>query len=218
MWMISKIISNCASKCISLLFPMSCFICKSNILPDNEAICTKCFTNFTKALDAPHPFITSLYSFKDPNIKKSIHAIKYFHRKDLIFSFAKGLRNEIQQRNIHTNFILIPIPMPTIRKYIRGYNHCDELAKEIAKSTTNTVKSNILTRNPNASTTRQVLTKSRKQRLENQRDTFRVQGDVLGLHILLIDDVTTTGATLSEARKQLLKHGASYVEAFTIAH
>ncbi len=217
MWMILKVVSNCTEACISLFFPQSCFVCH-NQTQKHESICIPCLSSFSKAIDSPHPFITSIFSFKDPFVKKSIHAIKYFHRKDLILPFATILHKEIVKKDTATPHVLIPIPMPKLRRYVRGYNHCEVLAKEIAKNTRHIVRTDILLRNPLTATKRQVSTTSRKQRLQNQRNAFSVQKDVRGLHILLIDDVTTTGATLVEARRKLLDRGAAYVEAFTIAH
>ena len=108
--------------------------------------------------------------------------------------------------------------MPTIRKYLRGYNHTEALATSISNQTHIPVSTTTLVKNTSQSKKRQVLTKSRSERLKNQHNAFRINGTVLGDKIILIDDVTTTGATLDEARKILLSNGALSVEAFTIAH
>ena len=59
---------------------------------------------------------------------------------------------------------------------------------------------------------------SRAERLKNQHNAFVVQTSVQGLSVILVDDVTTTGATLLEARKVLLEAGATSVQAYTVAH
>ncbi|MEN9881090.1 MAG: hypothetical protein RLZZ308_273 [Candidatus Parcubacteria bacterium] len=167
------------------------------------------------ALDTPHRFIVSLYSYKDLAVKKTIHAIKYHHRRDLIPSFATRIADEIPASYIHTS-IIIPIPMPSYRKYLRGYNQAELLAKEIAHITHLPMYTHILTRKK--APRRQVITRSRRERLQNQHGTFIVQQPLKGQSVILIDDVTTTGATLYTAREELLKSGASEVLAFTIAH
>jgi competence protein ComFC len=208
---LTRILSSPISVFISFLFPSYCYGCKK----EGISLCDTCLVSSAKAINSPYPFIVSLYSFKDPLIKKSIHAIKYFHRKDLILPFAKHLAHEIKKDTTSTT-LLIPIPMPTYRKCIRGYNHAEALAKEISKITHTPYSSTILLKK--SGSTRQVATTSRTSRLKSQRNTFLVRARVDGRHIILIDDVATTGATLSEARRILLENGAVSVQAYTIAH
>ncbi|MCF7843734.1 hypothetical protein K9M47_02450 [Candidatus Gracilibacteria bacterium] len=106
--------------------------------------------------------------------------------------------------------------MPRIRKYIRGYNQAELISLSLSKQCSLPTISNTLIRT--SSPKRQVTTKTRGERLKNQHNSFKVIKDVTGLNIVLVDDVTTTGATLSEARSVLLKAGARSVKAVTIAH
>ena len=212
--MINNIFSKCSLFVIEILFPPYCYVCKK----ENTQLCDHCMQHFTKVIDTPSPCITSMYSFKDPHIKKIIHAIKYFHRKDLITPFAKILSEEIQKEKEYNSYILLPIPMPLLRKYARGYNHTEALAQQIHKEISLVVYTGTLLRNPLVSKKRQVRAKSRKERIRNQYNAFIVNESVKGMNIILIDDVTTTGATLLEARRTLLKYGASHVIAYTIAH
>ena len=209
---------------LDTIFLSYCYICKK----EGVSLCDFCLDSIKKPIDTPYPYITSLYSFKDVRIKKIIHAIKYFHRKDLLVPIACALANIIQDKQSYTKntYIILPIPMPLLRRYIRGYNHAEALAYELVKRLLSRkleettpdylVNSTILTRK--ISKKRQVLTTSRRERLLNQQGTFRVCGDVHDMHIILLDDVTTTGATLAEARRMLLSHGAQSIVAYTIAH
>ena len=108
--------------------------------------------------------------------------------------------------------------MPHSRKYIRGYNHTEVLANLISKELGLFCRNTILIQNKGTHTKRQVATRGRTERLQNKRNTLIVSENVQNMNILLIDDVTTTGATLGEARRVLLQAGASQVMAFTIAH
>lgn len=143
-----------------------------------------------------------------------IHAIKYFRRKDLIRPLTNVLAKEMKQENMQG--ILIPIPMPQLRKYLRGYNQAEYIAKILGETLNLVVRDDILKRT--RTTKRQVMTKTKQERLSNQKKTFSVTQDVRDLDIILVDDVTTTGATISEARKTLLAHGAKSVFAVTLAH
>ncbi len=217
MWMISTLFSKSTKYIVALFFPTSCYICHAS-QQENISICTTCLSRCKKAVDTPAPFISSIYSYKDPSVKKIIHALKYFHRKDLILPFAQQISEELQKIEAISSYTIIPIPMPTLRKYIRGYNHSTALAQEISNTLNIPTTSKILLRNPANIKTRQVETHTRNERFKNQHNTFIVSTDVAGMNILLIDDVATTGATLSAARKILLEHGAASVRAFTIAH
>jgi competence protein ComFC len=212
MWMIQSRIKKFILFFSSVLFPSYCCVCGK----EGSPLCEVCLLKRTQALNTPAPWILSIYSFKDPVIKKAIHGIKYFHRKDLITPLTGVITKEILENPLQTERVLIPIPMPKIRTYIRGYNHAEAIAKKIGEQTGLAVRNDILVRH--FSKKRQVTTRSRRERIQNQRNAFMVIQDVAGMNIILIDDVTTTGATLLEARKLLLKHGAAHVEAFTIAH
>lgn len=178
------------------------------------SLCKECLKKRARAYDSPAPYVTSVYSFKDPSVKKIIHAIKYFHRKDLVSPLIETMISEILTKEEH--FCLVPIPMPRWRRYIRGYNHAEIIAREIAHHTNLPIRTDILKRK--TSKKRQAMTTSRHERLKNQHNTLSLISPVVGMRIILIDDVTTTGATLFEARKKLLEGGAALVEAYTIAH
>lgn len=211
MWMIHKLIS----KLESFIFPKSCFACKKK----GESVCTPCLQKCRKSLDTPAPFIKSVYSFRDPIIKKIIHAIKYYHRRDLIEPLTEALILELKAISYQQQvdgYILIPIPMPLVRKYMRGYNHAECIATILGKKCDVHVDKTILTRI--LSPKRQVRTKNRNERLKNQHNSFKVVKNVSGVNIVLVDDVTTTGGTLIEARRVLLQAGARSVVALTLAH
>lgn len=209
MWMIQTTIQ----KLSDFLFPRYCYACHK----EGTSLCSNCLKQCKKSIDTPFPWITSIFSFRDPTIKRAIHAIKYFHRKDLVSPFAQILAHTIMAE-APSDAILIPIPMPPLRRYMRGDNHAEVLAQEIAQQTNLLTRNNVLVRTK--SRKRQVATHSRHERLKNQHGAFssRNTEEVQGRHVILIDDVTTTGATLKEARDVLLKAGAKSVEAYTIAH
>ncbi len=183
-------------------------------------MCDKCIASLARSVDTPAHYITSIFSFRDKNVKRIIHSIKYYHRKDLVLplanSVAKELKRTLLGKEYDQNLVLVPIPMPKIRKFMRGYNQSEIIAEKISSMLSLPVKKDILVRT--RSPKRQVKTNTRVARLTNQHNSFKVLGDIKNLHIILIDDVATTGATLDEARKVLLKSGASSVVAVTIAH
>lgn len=205
MWMIHTL----CQTFLSIVFPSYCYGCAKR----DELFCATCRNKSSKAIDTPYQFIHSLYSFKTPIVRKMLHAIKYFHRKDLIKPFAEELALLIKKESL--TGILVPIPMHPLRRLLRGYNHAEVLAHNLSLLT-GLPCTPLLTRT--SLKRQQVKTKSRSQRLQNQHNSFRTLKKVEPVNYILIDDVTTTGATLLEARKVLLKNGAAKVFAVTIAH
>ncbi len=197
-------------KLLTLLFPPSCYVCHK----EGDVLCTPCIQSLRKSIDTPHRYIHSLYSFKDIRVKRIIHAIKYYHRRDLVQPLLYELNN--YQFIRENKWILVPVPMLGIRKYIRGYNQAEVIAQTISTLYSLEIHNTLLKRSSYRK--RQVKTSSRSLRIQNQKKSFSVIASVQNLNIILIDDVTTTGATLDEARHILLKHGARNVVALTLAH
>lgn len=105
--------------------------------------------------------------------------------------------------------------MPRMRKLIRGYNQAELIAYALGKRLSLPVRLALArTKSPS----RQATITEKALRMKNQKGSFGVVGDVSHKTIILVDDVTTTGATLLEARAVLLKHQAKSVHAFALAH
>lgn len=195
----------------SFLFPSRCLGCGT---PD-AALCERCIILSRKSLSTPEPYITSLFDFKDPLIRRAIHAIKYHHRKDLIAPLALALAKELG-KTVHEESILVPVPMPAFRKFMRGYNQAELIAEVLGKELGLPVWNDVLTRNKISK--RQAMIATRSERLRNQNGSFAADNKAHHERFIVVDDVTTTGATLKEARKALLQKKASHVEAVTLAH
>jgi competence protein ComFC len=131
---------------------------------------------------------------------------------------------EIGDLRVMENFIapiFIPIPLSPKRRRERGFNQAELIARNLfllGKDDDFEIKDNILVKPKD--TAHQAQLENRTKRLRNLSGTFQVRNPelILGKNIILIDDVTTTGATLTEARKILLEAGARKVIAFTFAH
>jgi competence protein ComFC len=130
---------------------------------------------------------------------------------------------ELSELSIMENFqkpIFIPIPLSSSRLRERGFNQAELLCREILNQNINLgiLIKNVLIKNKD--TLHQAKIRDRSKRLRNLTGSFAIKNPeiIKSRNIILIDDVTTTGATLSEARKVLKKSGAKKVIAFTIAH
>jgi ComF family protein len=198
-----------------IMFPVSCYGCGKKEVPETP-LCRRCLALARKSLSAMHPWIISTFDFPDPLIKRVIHAIKYHHRRDLIGPLIPYLSESAKSIENLREYVLIPVPMPYMRKLMRGYNQAELIASSLASTLGLRMDPNILARATNPQ--RQAMIHEKAKRIENQKGTFKVRENLSGVRILLVDDVTTTGATLEEAKRTLEKAGAAHVSAITIAH
>lgn len=160
-------------------------------------------------------------------MRKVIWQFKYKNARSVAKHFGEKLYEEIigdlgdcLHFSRKETFLLVPIPLHKKRLLERGYNQSELLAREIIKYDTEkifelTTKVLVRTR----ITKSQAKSEKRITRFENLRGAFVALPELVhNKHVLLVDDVTTTGATLSEARKALLEAGAKTVRAYAVAH
>ena len=139
-------------------------------------------------------------------------------------SLAEELPAALEEKNLFENFvqpIIIPIPATKKRERMRGFNQAKVLAEalhELLDKNEYFFDAKTLVRV--RETVSQTKMASRRARLANPRGSFAVLAPekVSGRNIILVDDVSTTGATLSEAAKTLKRAGARDVFALTLAH
>jgi ComF family protein len=183
------------------------------------------------ALRESAKWIFPIYDYRHPPIKKLLWLFKYNHKKRLAKIFAEILYGriveELSELSIMENFrepILIPIPLSRERFRERSYNQTELICEELIRLDTSprahqlNLEKNILIKK--IDTPHQAQIHDRRHRLKNVVGSFTLKNSdmINGKNIILIDDITTTGATLSEARKVLKKAGAKKIIAFTVAH
>lgn len=110
--------------------------------------------------------------------------------------------------------LIVPVPLATERLRKRGFNLPDALARSLAATMRVRFDNTLCWRKRN--TGRQTR-RNRRERLRNVRDAFGVKHRCDGLHIAIVDDVASTGATLHALAKTLLKAGARQVDAWVLA-
>ena len=160
--------------------------------------------------------ITTLLSYREHVAEDLVRAVKYdgsHHAAQLLADvLAEYLREEIaSMRSFSTKkILLIPLPLHPNRQRERGFNQIElilgKLPVEFRNGSVSTVNPDILTR---VRETAQQTRLARTERLTNMKDAFAVSNidAALDAHIILIDDVTTTGATLAEAARPLINLG-----------
>lgn len=212
---------------IDIFFPENCLLCEAAgtlLCP----VCLSLLTPFSQEQNKLAGFIHPVLSYKDPNVKKIIWAFKYNHKKQLAACLAKTIEDSLLETVSELELLyglkqvlLVPIPLHKSRKNEREYNQAELLVEALVDDSQSELlkpKYNLLIRTTFFSAN--AKSRSKAERFKNIAGSFRVLGEesVLGATIILIDDVVTTGATLSEARKVLLSAGARRVLAITLAH
>ncbi|OGI70034.1 hypothetical protein A3A09_02000 [Candidatus Nomurabacteria bacterium RIFCSPLOWO2_01_FULL_42_20] len=209
---------------LDFVFPRSCLGCRRTAC----FLCQSCISKIPIAEPAEEDFIVSVFDYDNKIIKRAIWLLKYSGRHILAKELARPLYEhvlaELEERRTFENFknpILAPIPLSSKRLRERGYNQSELLVKELARidggrnfdvcfSALKKVRE----------TPPQARIKNRSERLKNLKGCFAVRNKerVLGRNIVLVDDISTTGATLREARRTLKSAGAKKVIAITLAH
>ena len=207
---------------LDIVFPVNCVSCNKN----GEILCLECISTFPKAERETENWVYPIFDYRYPKVKKIIWQLKYSKKKKLADILGaimyENIVLELSDLSILENFkepLLIPIPLSYERLRERGYNQALLLCEKIEKNDKNfKIIKNVLIKIKE--TEHQANIKDRSKRLKNLIGTFGVKNENLiqKRNIILIDDVTTTGATLNEARKILKQAGAKKIIAFTIAH
>jgi len=147
-------------------------------------------------------------------VRRALHNLKY--RRDIGFGEALTLPLfEFTTRLQWPINLVVPVPLGLERQNERGYNQAGLIARPLSMALGLAYEPGALTRSRQ---TKSQVGLTRAARYENVRDAFRADGrKVSGRTILLVDDVATTGATLSSCAEALLASGADDVFALTVA-
>jgi len=208
---------------LSILYPPRCPLCDE--LRPNRHICENCRESLHVLegdFTAPHlkrvwfRRARSCFTYEG-KLVDAIHGFKYSRRFDLTPVFARFLADE--GRRIGEYDFILPIPLHWLRLWMRGYNPSAILARSLGRQLEIAVDCHALKKRKN------ILPQvglERDLRLQNVRGAFRIMPKRIpylqGKDILLIDDVLTTGATVNECAKMLMKKaGCESVDVLTIA-
>jgi competence protein ComFC len=226
----------------SLFYPATCVVCAGNVERSEylcatcrgraprivPPFCAKCSEPFAGAItqtfscaNCEHRvlhFDCAVAAYRSRGlVRKLVHEFKYAKQRHLRYPVAEWLRetlNDPRLRGRHFD-VIVPVPLHPARERERGFNQAALLAELLAESVDAPAR-------PVLERIRYTTTQTaydRAERMENLRDAFRLRKnrDVRDLRVLLIDDVLTTGSTLSECARVLKAAGATSVHAATAA-
>jgi len=226
----------------SLLYPPVCVICRASVRA-TEYLCDQCeakvvrivapfcqkcsepfegaITNEFTCANCAHRtihFDAAVAAYRSRGIvRQIIHDFKYGREIYLRQPVARWLRAALDDARLRgCRFdLIIPVPLHPTRQRERGFNQASLLAELLSAQVS--IPSKLLLERTRYTTTQTAL--DRVERMENLHNAFRLRKnmDVRGLRVLLIDDVLTTGSTLSECARILKRAGAISVHAATAA-
>lgn len=228
----------CGSPLPSLSSTPICDVCWTELAPDSGAVCARCGDSLyepggTQVLDlcracrlVPPPFRRSVaYGVYQHRLRDAIHALKYGR----VYPAARGLGRLLAEAiaKLHGDapmqMLVVPVPLHRSKYAQRGFNQARLLAREALRSLRKSHPAWQLTLAPGTLMRLRVTASQAgltpRQRRENVRGAFSVSdpGAVAGKHVLMIDDIMTTGATARAAGKTLMRAGAESVWVATLA-
>ena len=195
------------TSCIADL-PVETLSCPQCAAPGNANVCGACLRN------APHFDATAAaFTYRFP-LDKLVQSFKFNANLTLTHFFASAMRTRIRALALEMPDQIIALPLANKRLATRGFNQAALLADALARLLDCPVAHRSMLR---IRETPPQSGLSRAQRMKNVKGAFDCAGDVAGKRIAIVDDVMTTGSTLSEAARVLKLAGAVEVSAFVLA-
>ncbi len=208
------------SDLFNLLFPRLCPVCQTNLAQSEKVICLKCLydmprTAYHKKINNPIEemfigrtkidFATAHFFFNAGSpYTNLIHHIKYKGNKMLGYELGRIVGYDLRDSSLTMPDVIIPVPLHKKRQRERGYNQAKVIAEGLSAVTNIPINEDCLVRIHYSKTQ---TNKSKYQRWSNVHDIFALSSmhNLENKHLLLVDDVITTGSTLEACAIQLEK-------------
>ncbi len=199
----------------AVLMPSQCAFCGTHPLPNSASICGACYADLPWAIGQTSipPLACTIakleYAFP---IDAAIKAMKFNRRLDYVPAFS-GLLLESMACLPDDIDALVPVPLHWRRQATRGFNQAEELCKPLIRYTGLPMLNNV--KRTRATPYQSALDAG--QRHSNLKLAFAVRGRISSQHVLIVDDVITTGETCGQLAQVLLENGAQRVSVLAIA-
>jgi len=219
---------------VNLLFPKVCFACGLAIQGKLEHICLSCRSDLTRANFQPNKenLIEQIFwgrleleranshlKFeKKSKVQHLLHALKYQGKKELGKTLGELAALEIKDTRFFEDIdLIIPVPIHKIKQQKRGYNQSHLIADGISSIVNIPIDLKSIIKKENTSSQTK---KSRFKRFENVTNTFNIKNEntLSNKHLLVVDDVVTTGSTIEALGSQLKKIEGVRLSLLTIAY
>ncbi|MBS1607677.1 MAG: ComF family protein [Bacteroidetes bacterium] len=205
---------------LHLWFPHICAGCGSDLLNKESTLCIRCITNLPETNFSAHagnpiekmlwgriPLVSAAagyYFSKESLIQHLVHQFKYKGNKELGLQLGRLLGKYLAQSDRFNADAIVPLPLFDVKERKRGYNQATVLCDGIAEIMKIPVLKTVIKRPQHTDTQTK---KGRLDRWQNMEGKFMLMDEkaITNKHLLLVDDVITTGATLEACGSELLK-------------
>ena len=212
---------------IMLIAPRACPVCGQRLTVGEEVICARCNLHLPRTHFAANAYENEMaklfwgripieraaalfYYEAGSEVSRIIYDLKYHHHPEIGWEMGRLAAQECARDAFFEGIdMIVPIPLAKRRERQRGYNQSTEIARGVAHATGLPIRSKVVRRiRFEGSQTQQSL----QGRHENVEGVFELcwKADVQGKHILLIDDIVTSGATIVSCANELRKGGAAH--------
>ena len=216
-----------------LFFPRCCVVCGAPLVEGEEAICTHCNinmprTNYHKVKDnlverifwgkIPLERATSYFFYrKGSDFRKILHQFKYGGRKELGAIMGRFMAAELATTDFFEGIdVIIPVPLHPRKRRARGYNQSEWIARGVSQVVGLPVDVSSVIREKHTDTQTR---KSTYERWENVEGIFELHHaeSLIGKHVLIVDDVLTTGATTVACASRIMEVEGIRISVLTLA-
>jgi ComF family protein len=215
-----SLITTITNSLLAVLLAPTCAACGAVLdTPLDGCVCGNCWAAVMPAGDfkledgSPIARVVSFGSY-DGTLRDIIHALKYQGRRSIAGHLARVMRAHAADPLLHADWV-VPVPLHWRREYSRGFNQAREIARHLGPPVLNALS--------RVRATAPQVELSADMRRMNVQGAFKVRGRfkrsacLEGRHVVIVDDVTTTGATLEACGLALSECGASEISAVTAA-
>jgi ComF family protein len=217
----------------NLFFPEFCYSCGSDLVSREQLLCLRClhhlpFTRFEKIKGNPVEKIfwgripiefaaSLLYLTKGSIVERLLHQLKYRSKKEVGIYCGRLMGQALKKSGFSEKIdFIVPLPLFKRKERQRGYNQARLICDGLAETLNIPISTEMVER---IESTETQTHKNRVERWFNMRGRFRVKAadEIQNKHLILVDDVITTGATLESCAQELLKAGAR-VSIYTLGY
>lgn len=218
---------------LELWFPRFCLVCGRPLLETEAHLCVSCLYHLPLLpLDSfrdneavarlagrlPFDKAVAIYRYqKESAIQRLFESFKYQGNKDLAYYLASMAASSLQASGFFDDIdVVVPLPLHAKKLRMRGYNQAKSMAEAIAKVASLPLADNLVQR---VKATDTQTRKNRWQRQESVAEVFSLVpgAELQGKHVLLVDDVLTTGASLSACGRVLWQANPAHLSFFALA-